>query len=883
VDELVVLKQTLVLEAHVIGNRVARIFDALEQLKRLSELRFHHALPSPEATNRWFEESGFGIDQHGFVHPAADAPCNSILSFAWGRDFTSNNQLQARLFAINSMGPDIRTIRDRLDGVAWCYYQDALNGTLVYPKLEIHNVIPSDFDWRTYHPYLTVEPGVNPDRRICWTAPNIDYGGEGLITIASIPVYIKDHFVGLWSIDVPIIGIFGVQSALANPLGHILFLCDSDGVMLSHPSLHHQIDKSKGTLVRKKLADLGGEFVELEASNLIKLGSGQLRLSDADDQVHVCLFEKVKNTDWLVFLTVPEESLVAVAHGNLRDAFRRIMSGDFSYRVHEKGDSALQKIMTEYNRMAAALEDSERERSERLAQSEAIFRAVTSSASDAIVSTNELGVVIVWNSRAEQLFGYTEAEIIGRSMDVIVPNHYRNQHREGVKRLRATGEPRLGNRPVELEAQHVDGRIFPIELTLSIYRVDGRLHYTAIIRDITERRRVDAQLRLYADELRKKNRELETSHEELLDSNRQLAQLFAVFVETLPGSELDGKYLIGKRLGSGGFSVVYSARELATDRLVAIKILRPNGGLITTAQIERFKREAAPIFRIKHPNAVEVLDSGVSTGRIPYIVMELLFGCSLSQALREQGRLSLRRCIDIVLSIADVLIISHEQGIIHRDIKPDNVFLHRDLNNVQITKVLDFGIARLIEDSEDESRFQALTGTGQIIGTPHYIAPERISGQGYDGKADVYSLGVLFYECITGQLPFGGRNPSAVDVFAKHLTQIPRSPREINPTIPFSIDSIIQRMLMKDSTERPTAQSVANELRQAVLEIGNDWLPVESASDEALVSPIAQPILNTQEGVTPIKKHIEDSDLPTADLSASRIHFDGKVDKAIKI
>ena len=137
--------------------------------------------------------------------------------------------------------------------------------------------------------------------------------------------------------------------------------------------------------------------------------------------------------------------------------------------------------------------------------------------------------------------------------------------------------------------------------------------------------------------------------------------------------------------------------------------------------------------------------------------------------------------------------------------------------------------------------------------------------------------------CIRDRLPFGGRNPSAVDVFAKHLTQIPRSPREINPTIPFSIDSIIQRMLMKDSTERPTAQSVANELRQAVLEIGNDWLPVESASDEALVSPIAQPILNTQEGVTPIKKHIEDSDLPTADLSASRIHFDGKVDKAIKI
>ena len=198
---------------------------------------------------------------------------------------------------------------------------------------------------------------------------------------------------------------------------------------------------------------------------------------------------------------------------------------------------------------------------------------------------------------------------------------------------------------MELEAQHVDGRIFPIELTLSIYRVDGRLHYTAIIRDITERRRVDAQLRLYADELRKKNRELETSHEELLDSNRQLAQLFAVFVETLPGSELDGKYLIGKRLGSGGFSVVYSARELATDRLVAIKILRPNGGLITTAQIERFKREAAPIFRIKHPNAVEVLDSGVSTGRIPYIVMELLFGCSLSQALREHCLLYTSRCV----------------------------------------------------------------------------------------------------------------------------------------------------------------------------------------------------------------------------------------------
>ncbi len=246
VDELVVLKQALVLEAHVVGNRVARIFDALEQLKRLSELTFHHALPSPEVTNRWFEESGFGVDQHGFVHPAADAHCNSILSFAWGRDFTSNNPPQARLFAVNNMGPDVHTIRDRLDGVAWCYYRDALNGTLVYPKLEIHNVIPSDFDWRTYHPYLTVEPGVNPDRRICWTAPNIDYGGEGLITIASIPVYIKDHFVGLWSIECPHYWHLWRSIGISESRWVIFYsYVTVMGQLCSHPSLHHQNDRSK--------------------------------------------------------------------------------------------------------------------------------------------------------------------------------------------------------------------------------------------------------------------------------------------------------------------------------------------------------------------------------------------------------------------------------------------------------------------------------------------------------------------------------------------------------------------------------------------------------------------------------------------------------------
>jgi serine/threonine protein kinase len=250
--------------------------------------------------------------------------------------------------------------------------------------------------------------------------------------------------------------------------------------------------------------------------------------------------------------------------------------------------------------------------------------------------------------------------------------------------------------------------------------------------------------------------------------------------------------------------------HVGPDRPVAVKVL--GARLETTPEaLARFQREGIAACRVRHPNAVAVLDYGVTAAGTAYLVMELLEGESLQKTLEATPVLSPQRSLEIIAPVCDVLTTAHAQGILHRDIKPANVFLHRPAEH-ETVKVVDFGTAKLV----DEATTHESTRRGVVAGTPAYLAPERLANRPYDGRADVYSLGVTLYQMLTGDLPFVAVDGNLVTLALLHLHESPRPLRERNPEVPEDIDRIVREALAKDPTKRPPAGELGRRLRAAV-------------------------------------------------------------------
>ncbi len=253
------------------------------------------------------------------------------------------------------------------------------------------------------------------------------------------------------------------------------------------------------------------------------------------------------------------------------------------------------------------------------------------------------------------------------------------------------------------------------------------------------------------------------------------------------GKRLDGRYEIKEIIGVGGMAVVYKAYDNIDDRIVAIKILKQE--LLENEEFRRrFKNESKAIAVLSHPNIVKVYD--VSFGdRLQYIVMEYIEGITLKEYIEQQGYINWKDAVHFLTQILRALQHAHDKGIIHRDIKPQNIML---LQNGTI-KVTDFGIARF-------SRGDTKTITESAIGSVHYISPEQARGEVTDDKADIYSVGVVLYEMLTGQLPF--QSDSAVSVAIMQLQQEAKRPREINPEIPIGLEQITMRAMQKNTRDR---------------------------------------------------------------------------------
>jgi serine/threonine-protein kinase len=283
--------------------------------------------------------------------------------------------------------------------------------------------------------------------------------------------------------------------------------------------------------------------------------------------------------------------------------------------------------------------------------------------------------------------------------------------------------------------------------------------------------------------------------------------------EELIGRTIADKYVIESFLGGGGMGAVYRARQVGLDKLVAVKILHSEF-TSEPSFVTRFKREAKAASRIDHPNSMRVLDFGQEPDGLLYIVMEYLAGQSLFRIFRNEAPLQPERIIDLFRQALGALAAAHDLGIIHRDLKPDNIIVMQRTRDEGVSgehvKVCDFGIAKFTGNTSATAA-EKLTADGTIIGTPDYLSPEQARSDDIDARSDIYSMGVMLYEALTGETPFHADTPLAVVLL--HLDAEPRKPSEISPTVDPRLESICLRCLRKKPEERYAS---ARDLRAAL-------------------------------------------------------------------
>lgn len=321
------------------------------------------------------------------------------------------------------------------------------------------------------------------------------------------------------------------------------------------------------------------------------------------------------------------------------------------------------------------------------------------------------------------------------------------------------------------------------------------------------------------------------------------------------GQKINNRYVIVKSIGEGGMANVYLANDSILDRKVAIKVLR--GDLSSDDKfIRRFQREALSVSNLSHPNIVEVYDVGEEDGEY-YIVMEYIDGKTLKQLLKKRDSLTLTEVIDIMTQLTDGIAHAHESYIIHRDIKPQNIMIEDD-GKVKIT---DFGIAMALNATQ-------LTQTNSVMGSVHYLPPEQASGKAATVKSDIYSLGILMYELLTGTVPFRGDN--AVEIALKHMKDKIPSIRKQNPSIPQSVENILLKAAAKNPRNRYES---AKDMHEDLL----NCLSEEHLNDKKIVFEYPENDIDNDEPVKTTKKK-QDKPLIEKTISEESINMENTND-----
>lgn len=276
-------------------------------------------------------------------------------------------------------------------------------------------------------------------------------------------------------------------------------------------------------------------------------------------------------------------------------------------------------------------------------------------------------------------------------------------------------------------------------------------------------------------------------------------------------------------LGRGGMSIVYKARQLELDRIVAVKVISSK---VSEETLKRFQNEAKLTSKLEHPNIVKTLSFGITSRGLPYLVLEYIEGRSLADYLKEKGRLSYGEFKNIFLPVLQALAHAHEKGLLHRDLKPGNIMILSDDSAEENVKVVDFGIAKVMQPDDYSGEMQQLTKTGSVLGSPAYMSPEQCQGLELDQRSDLYSLACVMYESFLGKTPFLG--DSVLELMGKHVNEALPTVAELQKTIELDreISALILRALAKDPASRPaSAAEFYSKLSSALGGLSSDRIP----------------------------------------------------------
>ncbi len=287
--------------------------------------------------------------------------------------------------------------------------------------------------------------------------------------------------------------------------------------------------------------------------------------------------------------------------------------------------------------------------------------------------------------------------------------------------------------------------------------------------------------------------------------------------ESLIGRTLDGRYRVEATLGHGGMGDVYLGRHLLMERRVAVKVLNPDRATQPNAA-RRFVREAKSAFQFDHPHCIRVTDFGATDDGVLYLVMDYLDGRTVGEEIHIDGPLSPARVARISSQVAAALDHAHGLGLIHRDLKPDNIMLVKRRDDPDFVKVLDFGLAKLFDQTGEAlgtaMSISPLTQEGMVFGTPEYMSPEQAMGADLGPPSDIYALGVVAYQMLTGRLPFIGK--TFMEVLTAHVKDVPTPPSALRSGIPPTLEDLVMRCLAKDPDRRPASASIVSDLFSAV-------------------------------------------------------------------
>ena len=354
----------------ILSHRIRDIFSSLQHLNTVTDILFNMTDRDPQRVNAWMHQQGFYADDQGYVISAVaealakngQAP-EDVLTHQWPAKTIETPEIRARYYALRNIGSVLHQIKQKLGDVTFIYYQDIEHGaSLAYPFKDIRQTIPADFNWLEYFTYLSVNPQVNPQRKIQWTPPNIDYGGEGLISIASIPFYQDDRFVGIWSIDVPLHIIH--QDCVLDSIfpGQQNFIVDYDGKIITHPSVVMEIDKEKGSFCQLTLEQLEGSFKELDLKQLVRDEKGVLHLTDAKGDNLICIYQLVPGIDWIIFTTLPEDIVFENVRAKIAKAFNNINQQPLPDVIEFEVGDEMRLLVDSYNDMVKVLAFNQKKR-----------------------------------------------------------------------------------------------------------------------------------------------------------------------------------------------------------------------------------------------------------------------------------------------------------------------------------------------------------------------------------------------------------------------------------------------------------------------------------------------------------------------------------------